>query len=420
MKLSVKIFICLQVLANFLIIFMILNKKNEIILIIFSILFLISLDGGFLNIINKSVRKSSYALDEVVKFQKDLKEKYGTKLKSDVFIVFYIIRNKSLFNFLLIELFQSSLQLELKSKQKFMRKEKGWLNSFRSSEKALRRYYNLYKQLFENQLKFQISYMITILSIKNKFYDEIQKNLKIILPKNDISGEVLHQILMKLREGFDFNIYKEKFPIFCIQEFKADLPTDENLINFKRKFVNYLKRLNILMNEDNIIKKAVNRIYSKIKYRYDYVIPPEIIREIQDMSLDEFKEIYIYKNFFMSILNYNLNDKIDYLKTNGYDFNDWINKSLRNKFVHDLDIFYIKMEDGSCGAKIVLGKNKNEVFSVEKYYESLCKLKALTNFLYNHIFRIDQYNSSDFVNYQLSNVKLMKVLQKNRFNFPKI
>ena len=175
-----------------------------------------------------------------------------------------------------------------------MRKEKGWLNSFRSSEKALRRYNNLYKLLFENQLKFQISYMITILSIKNKFYDQIQKileNRKIILPKNDRSGELLLQILMKLREGFDFNIYKAKFPIFCIQEFKADLPTDDNLMNFKRKFVNYLERLNISMNEGNIIKKVVNRIYSKIKYKHDYVIPPEIIRKFQDMSLDEFKEI---------------------------------------------------------------------------------------------------------------------------------
>jgi len=423
MKLSLKIFICFQVLANFLIIFMILNKQNETILNIFTILILISLDVFSLNSINKSVRKSSYALDEVVKFQKDLREKYGTKLKSDVYNVFYIIRNKSLFKFLLIELLQSSLQLELKSKQKFMRKEKGWLNSFRSSEKALRRYNNLYKLLFENQLKFQISYMITILSIKNKFYDQIQKileNRKIILPKNDRSGELLLQILMKLREGFDFNIYKAKFPIFCIQEFKADLPTDDNLMNFKRKFVNYLERLNISMNEGNIIKKVVNRIYSKIKYKHDYVIPPEIIRKFQDMSLDEFKEIYSYKNFFMSILDHNLNNKIDYLKTNGYDFNDWINKDLRNKFVHDLDIFYIKMENGLCGAKIVLGKNKNEVFSVEKYYESLCKLKALANFIYNHIFRVDQYNSSDFINYQLSNVKLMKVLQRNRFNFPKI
>ncbi|MFX1366426.1 MAG: hypothetical protein ACFFCE_01770 [Promethearchaeota archaeon] len=423
MKLSTKLFICLLILAHFLNILVILNQQYKITQIIFTILFLIVLDVFSLNLINKSIRTSNYALDEVIRFQKNLREKYGTKLKSDLYNIFYYIRNKSLFNFLLIEPFQSSLQLELKSKYKFMRKEKGWLSSFRSSEKALRRFNNLYKQLFENQLKFQISYLITLLSIKNKFYNEIQKNLengKILVTENDISKRVLNQILINLREGYNFSIYKEKFPIFCIQEFKTTLPTDKNLMNFKRKFVNYLKRLNASINESNAIKKIVNRIYSKIKYRYNYVIPPEIITIFQDMPLDEFKEMYSYKNFFMSILDYNLNDKLEYLKIEGYDFNDWINKDLRDKFVHDLDIFYIKMGDGLCGAKIVLGKNRNEIFSVEKYYNSLCKLKALCNFLYNHNFRVDQYNSNDFANYQLSNVKLMKVLQKNNFNFPKI
>ncbi len=151
----------------------------------------------------------------------------------------------------------------------------------------------------------------------------------------------------------------------------------------------------------------------------NYAIPLEIIKTFQNMSLDEFKKMVLYRNFLKSILDINLIKKLEFLRENGYSFNDWINKDLRDKFVHDLNIFYVKTEDGLCGAKIILGENRNKVFSIGEYYESLCKLKSLSNFLYNHLFRIEQKDSPDYSHYQISNVKLMKILQKNKFDFPK-
>lgn len=38
-------------------------------------------------------------------------------------------------------------------------------------------------------------------------------------------------------------------------------------MNFKRKFVNYLKKLNSSMKESKIIKTSVNRIYFKTKIK---------------------------------------------------------------------------------------------------------------------------------------------------------
>ena len=243
---------------------------------------------------------------------------------------------------------------------------------------------------------------------------------KFVLIKKDVPKEIIDMILAKSKEGFNYNSYSESFPQFNIEKYREKLPLDTNLENFKRKFVNYLIRLGTHSEREYFIRKIINWIYFKINHKSNFIFPPEIIKAFQNMKLDEFKEVYYYKIFFKSILNLSLNEKLEYLKANSFDFYDWIIKELRNKFVHELNIFYVETTDGLCGAKIITGKKRNMIFTIDEYFKSLCKLKALTGFLYNHLFRIEQNNSSKYTLYRISNVKLMKILRKNKYNFPLI
>jgi len=392
---------------------------GRIIILSFSLLVFDFLSFYFLN---NLMRMGNNSLDIIVKLQNELNKNYGSKIRFEVFNAFYFTGNASLFKFFLLELFHSSIKRDLRTKQKFMRKEKGWLNTFKSTEKALMRYDQLYKQLFENQLKFQISFLITLLSINMEYYAKMQKILEkseSVLIRNDMPKEIIKMILEKSKEGFDYDSFIKSHPLLAINNYRNKLPLDANLINFKRKFINYLIRLRAYSEREKSLKKFVNWILYKINQRSYNVIPPEIIKTFQEMELSEFRETYYYKIFFKSILEISLKEKLEYLKAIGLDFDDWIVKELRNKFVHELNIIYVETKNGLCGAKLISGTEKNRIFTIKEYFESLCKLKALTNYLYNHLFRIEQNKAFNYTIYQVSNIKLMKALRKNKYNFPK-
>jgi len=354
----------------------------------------------------------------MVEFQRELRDRYEREISEEVEIFFLLIRNKSLLPFLLIETFQSSIQIDLMSKQKSIRQEKGWLKTFKSSKKALMRFNQLYKTIFENQLKFLISYLTLILSIIDHIIlaNKSKENKQLLLIKYD---KKIHFICAKTNSFYEEII--SKYPNLAFMNFNTELPNERNLEIKKNRFIQKLEKLNEFDKVKNIIFRKLKSLYSKIKYGQIDIIPPEIIEVFKDISREYFGEILKYSRFFSYILNLSLVEKLNFLKNHNYDFRDWVNKDLRNKFVHDLDILYIKKENKLCGAKIISGRNRNSIISIEQFFESLCRLKALTNFLYNHIFgsKKARIKTPSISNYKLSNVNLMKTIVNNPTLFPK-
>ncbi len=350
--------------------------------------------------IEKKTRKGKDFLYDMIKYQEDLKEKYGESIKKDLREIFYIIRNKSLFNFFNIELFIASLKYNLELKPKFITKEKGWRNNFYSTKKGIFRYSLIYQEIYEGQLLFLITYLMTILAIKNDHLFNIieglmgRADIKVNLKTQKEIVPVLQKIIINKEKELFCTILKNATSNHSLLNYKYNNPTDKNLNKFKHKIIRYLTTIGL----DPVLTNAISKL-----------------------SLEKVSEMKKYRSYFRNKLyskDCSLNVKLNFLKSNGYDFSNWIEPILRNKFVHHLNISTVKLDDKTCGIKIIFGKNKNDIITINDYYDNLCKLYALTNFLFNHLFRSEDMHLVDYYHFKVSNKKILKALKNPNLIFP--
>lgn len=360
-------------------------KKNLKILtglyiIQFIFLFIFSLIQGFLlffiifysiitpfnaNIINRQNKEGRYIFYQIDKYKKELENQFGSKLKSELTeISYYILGNRRLFNYLFIDIFNASL------KYRKLYYANGWKQNYKSSKKALEKYSDIFWKIYEGQFNFLITYLITLIVIKKQYYLDIidclknpNKSLKTTRRAFEKMGL---NIILRLNGSKNLKLYSDnKKNLFSLIECRKNTPKDKNLFSYKNKVIKILK-----------------------KFKPD----SKIVKYLNSMTLDDWKDIKIYKVFFMGCLNYNMNQKFNFLKYNEFDFYDWVEKKFRDKSIHHLNLSNVEMEDKTCGKKIIKGKFKNTCLHIRNYWDAYCKIKALCLFLESELFSSDIYS----------------------------
>ena len=319
----------------------------------------------FFNIINRQNKEGRYIFYQIDKYKKELENQFGSKLKSELTeINYYILGNRRLFNYLFIDIFNASL------KYRKLYYAKGWKQNYKSSKKALEKYSDIFWKIYEGQFNFLITYLLTLIVIKNQYYLEIIECLK--NPNKPLKTthrafeKIGINIILRLKEGKNLNLYlNNEKKIFSLIEYRKNAPKDKNLFSYKREVIKILK-----------------------KFKSD----SKIVKYLNSMTLDDWKDLKIYKSFFMGCLNYDMNKKFDFLKNNEFDFYDWVDKKFRDKSIHHINLSNVEMADKTCGKKIIMGKFKNTCLHVKDYCKAYCKIKAFSLFLESELFSSDIYS----------------------------
>lgn len=303
-----------------------------------------------------------------IETQDKIKNIFQNRIEEEVKDLFHILGNQSLFHLFNIELFLASNKYDWDDKNRFFIKEKGWHRSYKSSKKAILRYSKKYQEIYEGKFLFLITFLTTIIAIKNDFYsllvESYIKKKSIFLQKRTIQN-----IIPKVYEKI----------VKCDKAFIKDV------INNNKKDYSLLKYIYSPLSRTNleIDRKRVINFFGKIN------MDPKVINFLSNISMEEYDQMKKYQAYFRDLLyskRCSINEKLDYLKENGYDFTNWINSMLRNKFVHHLNIMFVKNFDNTCGFKIIFGNYKNQIITASDYYKGLCEIYALADFLFIQLF----------------------------------
>lgn len=323
-----------------------------------------------------------------------LEEDYGEFLRCDLTGINLIISNERHFTFLFFELLVSAFKYSLEIREIFYVKDKGWIKrNYKSSRNALVRYMSIYSRIYEGLFQFFITYLIVLIMIKRNVY-------------NQVKGSVLNHIPVKLNNKIAAYYLNEKF------KSKSETPEEiVSLSELEKKYFNLNNYLSSPASLKNIKKKRNGILKSFHRMRLD----PVIIDCFKNFTDDSMQNVLNYKQSFFDVYrNRSINAKLNFLKENNYDFNDWIIPQLRHKSVHHLNWIFVKTDRGECGIKIITGKLKGKTYDVDYYWDNLCRLHALCFFLIkNMIYGKNTLFKNKNREFSISLIKINKFFKNN-------
>jgi len=300
--------------------------------------------------------------------QNKIKKIFQNRIEGEMNDFFQIIGNKSLFHLFNIELFLASNKYDWDKKNRFLIKERGWHRTYKSSKKAIMRYSNKYQEIYEGRFLFLITFLTTIIAIKNDFYrlliESYIKKKPILLQKRTIQNIIpkVYEKIVKCDEVFLKGVINNNKKKYSLLNYDYTNLSRTNLEINRKRVISYLREINM---------------------------DQKVINLLSDISLEEYDQMKKFQAYFRNLLfskNCSINEKLNYLKENGYDFTNWMDTRLRNKFIHHLNFIFIKDIDGTCGLKIIFGNYRNHIFKTSDYYKGLCKIRALSDFIYIQLF----------------------------------
>ena len=349
------------------------------------------------NIVNL-VKMGFNNYNKIRHYMDGLEENYGELLRKDLIEIDLLLSNERHFVFLFFELFVSAFKYSLEVRENFYVRDKGWIKrSYKSSRNALMRYLFIYTRTYEGIFQFFITYLIELIMIKRNFYYKVKES-------------VLNNVALKLNTIEAFNYLREMF--------KSKFETPEEIINLselEKRFFNLNKYFSNPASLKNIDKKKNGIIKSFQRMRLD----PVIIECFEKFNNQNLQNILWYKYCFYDIYqNRTINTKLDFLKENNYDFNNWIIPQLRHKSVHHLNWIFVRTDRGECGIKIIIGELKGNTYDIHNYWDYLCRLYALSFFLIkNLIYRENILSKNESKEFSISLKKINKFFKNNKNRF---
>ncbi len=349
------------------------------------------------NIVNL-VKMGFNNYNKIRHYMDGLEENYGELLRKDLIEIDLLLSNERHFVFLFFELFVSAFKYSLEVRENFYVRDKGWIKrSYKSSRNALMRYMFIYTRTYEGIFQFFITYLIELIMIKRNFYYKVKES-------------VLNNVALKLNTIEAFNYLREMF--------KSKFETPEEIINLselEKRFFNLNKYFSNPASLKNIDKKKNGIIKSFQRMRLD----PVIIECFEKFNNQNLQNILWYKYCFYDIYqNRTINTKLDFLKENNYDFNNWIIPQLRHKSVHHLNWIFVRTDRGECGIKIIIGELKGNTYDIHNYWDYLCRLYALSFFLIkNLIYRENILSKNESKEFSISLKKINKFFKNNKNRF---
>lgn len=327
-----------------------------------------------------------------------LEENYGELLRKDLTENDLLLSNERHFVFLFFELFVSAFKYSLEVRENFYVRDKGWIKrSYKSSRNALMRYMSIYSRTYEGIFQFFITYLIVLIMIKRNFYCKVKES-------------VLNNSALKLNTIKAFYYLRERF--------KSKFETPKEIISLselEKRFFNLNQYFSDPASLRNINKKKNGIIKSFRRMRLD----PVLIECFEKFNNQNMQNILWYKYCFYDIYqNRTIKAKMDFLKENYYDFDNWIFPQLRHKSVHHLNWIFVKTERGECGIKIIIGKFKGKTYDVHYYWDYLCRFYALCFFLIkNIIYRENILSINESAEFSISLKKINKFFKTNKNRF---
>lgn len=303
-----------------------------------------------------------------IETQDKIKNKFQNRIEEEMKDFFHILGNQSLFHLFNLELFLASNKYDWDDKNRFFIKEIGWHRSYKSSKKAILRYSKKYQEIYEGKFLFLITFLTTIIAIKNDFYSLlIESSIKkksIFLQKKTIQNIIpkVYEKIVKCDKAFLNEIINNNKKDYSLMKFIYTPLRRRNLENDRKKVIAYFRKVNM---------------------------DPKVIKILSNISMEEYNQMKKYQAYFRDLLyskRCSINEKLKYLKENGFDFTNWINSMLRNKFVHHLNFRFVKEDDHTCGFKIIFGNYKNKRITTSDYFRGLCEIYALSDFLFIQLF----------------------------------
>lgn len=331
-------------------------------------------------------------------YMEELEENYGELLRNDLTENELLLSNERHYIFLFFELIVSAFKYSLEVRENFYVRDKGWIKrSYKSSRNALMRYLFIYSRTYEGVFQFFITYLIVLIMIKRNFYYKVKES-------------VLNNSALKL------NTIKAFY--YLHKMFKSKFETPEEIINLselEKRFFNLNQYFSDPASLKNINKKKNGIIKSFQRMRLD----PVLIECFEKFNNQNMQNILWYKYCFYDIYqNRTIKAKMDFLKENHYDFDNWIIPQLRHKSVHHLNWIFVKTERAECGIKIIIGELKGNTYEVHNYWDYLCRLYALCFFLIkNMIYRENILFKNESTEFSISLKKINKFFKNNKNRF---
>ena len=308
---------------------------------------------------DRIIQKNKGGLDVESKINQiidQLTEAYGYKLLCEISYIHRIMRNKMLFDVLNIELMISPFKF------KEMIYTRGWRKTFKSSRKALEKIRIIHNDNYEGIFIYSITLLITFYAILRDFYSQRKEKFNKLKAQNpEISAGLLIKEYDEFNEAIlikedDLKPSELEKKYFNMDSFRKNAPNEKSVLSFKNKFLEALEKVSNV--ED--IKRALERLDS-----------------------EHWRDMKIYSSFFKHCLyQTKIDNKLNFLKEQGFDFSPWCDKLYRNKNTHHLNVIFIKDETGLCAIKIIKGNFRNKIININELYEAHGKLFALSDFIF--------------------------------------